>query len=172
MPGGPGERPRPLGVTNKARFSGEEDQELLRLVKTYGTGAWAVVAQCMASRNTRQCRDRYNNYLNPTLCHREWSREEDELLMDKIRELGPKWHTIARHFQNRADIALRNRCHVLMRRNSGLLIAVGQKRARRKGALVSVHDFPPETYKIPDYLDHEPECRCSACTSSEDVFCF
>jgi hypothetical protein len=54
-----------------SRFTAEEDERLLALVQTqqlHGPAiCWLAIAAQMPGRNARQCRDRYNNYINPTL---------------------------------------------------------------------------------------------------------
>lgn len=41
--------------------------------------------------------------------HRTWTREDDELLMRRCTELGPKWTQIAFYFWNRSPDSIRNR---------------------------------------------------------------
>ena len=43
-----------------------------------------------------QCRERWHNHLNPSICKGEWTKEEDELLLCAVNEWGPKrWAAIA-----------------------------------------------------------------------------
>jgi predicted unusual protein kinase regulating ubiquinone biosynthesis (AarF/ABC1/UbiB family) len=96
-------------MTKHSRFSLEEDQQLKQLVLKYGRNAWYSVAKCMPNRNERQCKERYENYLSPKVNHCSWSQEEDRLLFEKFKEIGPKWTKIAHWFQGRTDIMLKNR---------------------------------------------------------------
>ena len=61
----------------KCKFTPEEDQRLMSLVMKYGTRDWLYISQKMMSRNPRQCRERWNNYLNPNLTAEPWTIEED-----------------------------------------------------------------------------------------------
>jgi hypothetical protein len=70
----------------------------------------------MGSRNARQCRERWRNYLSPELRTDEWTPEEDLLLEELFSQVGPKWNTIGQHFTSRSDMSLRNRHQVLVRR--------------------------------------------------------
>ncbi|OHT10458.1 hypothetical protein TRFO_20274 [Tritrichomonas foetus] len=90
-------------------FSPEEDKLLLALVKEYGDKNWRMIAKKMENRTTRQCRERYRNYLSPNLTNGPWTAEEDLLLEQKNFELGPKWATIAQSFKNRSDVNIKNR---------------------------------------------------------------
>jgi hypothetical protein len=87
------------GRYTKVKFTSAEDARLLDLVP-------------------RQCRERYQNYLNPELRNDSWTLEEDTLLENKCDELGPKWSRIAKFFENRSDNALRNRWMMLNRHHS------------------------------------------------------
>jgi hypothetical protein len=100
----------------KTKFTPEEDAMLIHLVSRFGTDAWKKIARLMETRNGRQCRERYNNYLNPNLNQSPWTPEEDQLLLAQFSYHGPKWNTIAKAFRNRSDMSLRNRWHKLDRR--------------------------------------------------------
>lgn len=107
---------KPKQPSLKIKFTQEEDYRLYYLVHVYGCKNWNQVASMMVTRNPRQCRERWNNYLNPNLRHDQWSPEEDMLLMQKYKELGTKWRKISLFFHNRSDNALRNRLQLLERR--------------------------------------------------------
>jgi hypothetical protein len=102
----------------KLKFSPEEDELLVSLVREYGVKDWIKVASLMGTRNPRQCRERYKNYLDPDLRRGGWTPQEDELLEAKYKEYGVKWNKIARFFVNRSDISLRNRWQVLARHHA------------------------------------------------------
>ena len=63
----------------------------------------------MPGRNSRQCRDRYSNYLNPVFNNCDWSKEEDKLLADKYNAYGPKWTKIREFFPKRSANNIKNR---------------------------------------------------------------
>lgn len=101
----------------KNKFTPEEDEKLKQLVSVYGTNAWSTIASLMGTnRNHRQCRERWKNYVDPTLQNNQpWNYDDDRLLVEKYAELGPKWNKIAKYFHNRSDNSIRNRWQLIIR---------------------------------------------------------
>ena len=89
------------------KFSPEEDEVLRTLVNQYGKD-WSIVAQHMPNRTPRQCRDRWKHYISPEVITGNWTEEEDQLLMQKVEELGNRWSTISQLFPGRTDIGVKN----------------------------------------------------------------
>ena len=99
----------------KNKFTAEEDKLLIELASKSKVHNWNDIAEQLGTRNARQCRERWNNYLNPTLRNDPWTEEEDRLLLEKHRELGTHWNKISKSFKNRSDNSIRNRWQLLMR---------------------------------------------------------
>ena len=106
---------KPSGKSIKCKFTPEEDQKLRELVQLHGTSSWKLVANLMVTRNHRQCRERWKNYLDPVLRNDPWTLEEDQLLVQKFSEFGPRWNKISRFFANRSDNNIRNRWQLMLR---------------------------------------------------------
>ena len=92
----------------KNKFTPAEDQLLLEVVDRVGSKDWSEVASHLQGRNARQCRERWNNYVNPAIAKLPWTPAEDRLLEQKFRELGTKWHSIASFFPNRSKNSIKN----------------------------------------------------------------
>lgn len=103
------------GRTMKSKFTPEEDERLKSLVMLHGTNSWTFISHLMGTRNRRQCRERWKNYLNPELRNEPWTFEEDQLLVDKYAQFGPKWNKLAKFFTNRSDNSIRNRWQLMLR---------------------------------------------------------
>lgn len=93
----------------RAKFLPEEDTKLRELVETYGTNSWEQVAALMPGRNIRQCRERWKHYLSSDRPYEPWTKEEDQILYDKVQELGAKWTKIARFLPGRTDLQAKTR---------------------------------------------------------------
>jgi hypothetical protein len=71
----------------------------------------------MINRNSRQCKDRWENYLSPKVDLSLWTKEEDNLLIAKRNEFGAHWVQIQHFFTKITDVALKNRWNFLQREN-------------------------------------------------------
>lgn len=96
----------PLGLRHK--FTKEEDQKLKQIVAELGENAWPKVAARMGNRTSRQCRERYKNYLADSAKNEPWTPEEEELLEAKFNKYGPRWSLIATFFETRSDANVKN----------------------------------------------------------------
>lgn len=93
----------------KPKFSVSEDHRLGELVARYGDKCWGFISKKMRNKTAKQCRERYQNYVNPRLAHGEWTDEEDIDLISKYNEIGPKWTLLATLFNGRSVNNIRNR---------------------------------------------------------------
>lgn len=91
------------------KFTDEEDRKLQDLVRKHGAKKWNNIAKMMPGRTGRQCRDRFQNYLNPKFVNKSWTPEEDHLLYEKLFEVGPRYKQLARFFPNRSHNNVTNR---------------------------------------------------------------
>ena len=108
---------RPSYFTPKIKFTPAEDQLLIDAVNQFGCDDWHLICSKVPGRNPRQCRERWNNYVNPRIISSPWTSEEDEKLLKKYEEFGSKWHTIASFFPTRSTNNIKNRFVSLQRKN-------------------------------------------------------
>ncbi|KAK8887102.1 hypothetical protein M9Y10_038139 [Tritrichomonas musculus] len=102
----------------RKQFSQEEDADLIRFVESYrGTEIkWKEISLKMKDRSIRQCKERWEKYLNPSLSVDPWTPEEDDVIINMFYEFGPKWTLISNMLENRTDIMVRNRWNVINRK--------------------------------------------------------
>ena len=98
-------------------FSTEEDKLLAELVQSQQCTNWMQIAQKMPNRTARQCRDRWLNYLCPSNSFAPWTKEEDQLIIEKVNELGTRWSAIAKFIEGRSDNTIKNRWYSGLKKN-------------------------------------------------------
>jgi hypothetical protein len=99
------QQPHPL----RRKFTADEDMRLKALVGRYGRNLWDEIAKLMEDRTPRQCRDRYNNYLLESISVMPWTPEEDAIIAERFRIVGPKWADIAKFLRGRNGNHVKNR---------------------------------------------------------------
>lgn len=107
-----------LTTRKRIPFSKSEDALLMKLVKQFGESNWEIVSFFMNGRTVRQCRERWQNSLSPTILKTNWTIEEDQLLLQKYYLYGPHWKLIEPFFYGRTSYSLRNRFHSIKKKNS------------------------------------------------------
>lgn len=143
------------GARNK--FTPEEDEHLLKLVKESGSHPnWKVISNKMWTRSPRQCRERFKNYLDPELFHSEWTPEEDRLLYEKFQQFGNKWNVISKYIKGRSGNSIRNRWQILKKTTY---------KARRSGTRVPNQRKPQSLKETKADVEHEPEKKESTMPS-------
>jgi hypothetical protein len=75
----------------RGAWSPAEDAQLQAAVEAYGPHAWVDVAALVPGRNNEQCRDRWQDKLNPTLVKGKWTEQEDQALVSAVERLGTAW---------------------------------------------------------------------------------
>jgi hypothetical protein len=69
-----------------------------------------IPASRIPGRNDEQVAKRWKDVLSPDLSlDTPWTPEEDLLLLNLFKEIGPKWTPMSDHFPGRNGIACRNR---------------------------------------------------------------
>lgn len=99
----------------KGQWTDAEDMLLRKLVKNYGFN-WKKIAEHVTGRNTKQCRERWCNYLDPHIKKGKWTPREDALIFEQQKLLGNKWSRIAKMLVGRTDNQVKIRYNSLMRR--------------------------------------------------------
>ena len=110
-----GRKPHP-----KSKFTPAEDEKLRSIVQEVGEKSWDIVSKRMGTRNQRQCKERWFNYLSPNVKSLPWTIEEDQKLEQLHNELGAKWVKISQFFPSRTDTNIKNRWMVLQRQKKRL----------------------------------------------------
>lgn len=109
---------KPKAGGAKQKFTPEEDAVILKLVQYYGTKDWKKIADHLSNRKARQVRERYINYLDPTIDKRKWTIQEEEFLNDMVNKFGKRWKYISSYFIGRTDVSIKNHWVILNKRKN------------------------------------------------------
>jgi pre-mRNA-splicing factor CDC5/CEF1 len=72
-----------------------EDEILKAAVMKYGKNQWDRIASLMPRKNSKQCKARWFEWLDPSIKKTEWTREEEEKLLHMAKLMPTQWRTIA-----------------------------------------------------------------------------
>ena len=72
-----------------------EDEILKAAIMKYGKTEWARVASLLPKKSAKQCKARWQEWLDPSIKKTEWTRQEDEKLLHLAKLMPTQWRTIA-----------------------------------------------------------------------------
>jgi hypothetical protein len=103
----------------KGTWDSEEDIRIVHDVMKHGF-KWFLIAKGFTSRNAKQIRDRYINYLDPNIIKTKFSTEEDLMILDLHSRYGNRWSIIRQFMPNRSADMIKNRYNSSVKRNKKL----------------------------------------------------
>lgn len=84
-----------MPVVKGGVWTNAEDEILKASVSKYGLQQWARVSSLLQRKTPKQCKARWNEWLDPSIKKIEWSKEEDERLLHLAKLMPTQWRTIA-----------------------------------------------------------------------------
>ncbi|CBI23645.3 hypothetical protein VitviT2T_006720 [Vitis vinifera] len=101
----------------KGPWTTQEDQILTAYVLQHGHGNWrALPKQAGLLRCGKSCRLRWINYLRPDIKRGNFSREEEDTIIELHEKLGNKWSAIAASLPGRTDNEIKNVWHTHLKK--------------------------------------------------------
>lgn len=114
-----------------SQFSEAEDDHLRQLIRTFGTDSWGLVANYMNNRTARQVRERFKHYLSCPYNNKEWTDQEDSLLLQKVTEYGFTWTKLTDFFRSKTDLQIKARWMKLNGKKKGDKMRIRIEQAER-----------------------------------------
>lgn len=96
-------------------FTEDEDQLLTMAAMAYKHESWNKISKFVPGRTPKQCRDRWVNYLQPSLKFDPWTDQEDQLLVSLVNSNGTHWTKMKAYFPSRSTNSLKNRWYWLLK---------------------------------------------------------
>lgn len=84
-----------MAVVKGGVWTNIEDEILKAAISKYGLNQWARVSSLLARKTSKQCKARWDEWIDPSIRKIEWSREEDEKLLHLAKLMPSQWRTIA-----------------------------------------------------------------------------
>ena len=81
--------------TKGGTWKNAEDEILKAAVMKYGLNQWPRISSLLVRKSSKQCKERWYNWLDPKLKKTEWTKEEDEQLITLVKMFPCQWKTIA-----------------------------------------------------------------------------
>ena len=98
----------------------EENKRLKFLVEEKKMKSWVLISNFFINRSNKDCRDHYIFHLSPNIVKRKWTENEEQFLLEKFNEIGPKWVKMATFFDKRSPNDLKNRVKLIKQRKKPL----------------------------------------------------
>ena len=95
-------------VINQKKWTKEEDEELIKLVKSHNGKKWKEIASNFHNKSPLQCFSRYKR-IRPEIYKGSWKKEEDKLILSLIEKYGTSWSKISKIIKTRNGKQIRDR---------------------------------------------------------------
>lgn len=96
--------------TKRFPFTDRENYIIKESVKIFGED-WDTISKRLPGRSPKQIHDRYINYLRDGLRNGPWSSQEDAVLIQMYKAIGPKWSKMMINLPGRSGNDIKNRWH-------------------------------------------------------------
>ena len=99
-------------------WTNEENEKIVNHVKLFGPRKWKKIACEIKTKSAQQCRDHYNDVLDPHIKNSIWTKEEEKILLLKYEQLGPHWSKIKTFLPGRTTENIKNYLNILLKKGS------------------------------------------------------
>ena len=150
-------------------WKNNEDEVLKAGVMKYGKNNWSRVASLINGKTPKECKARWFEWLDPSIKKTEWTREEEEKLLQLAKIFPAQWRTIAPmlsrtahqcidHFRLLQDTALQRERAAADPTGAAAALAASATGVGARRLLPGEIDHAPETKPArPDPVDMDDE---------------
>lgn len=134
----------------KGPWTAEEDQKLVDWVRKQGPTKWTLCAEIITGRSGKQCREHWNNSLNPEVKKGDWTSKEDLLIMHFYKKYEGSWKKMIPLFPKRTENSIKNRFFSQLRKIASSDDNLKDKKISAKiklSTLLNYLDFATKTTK-------------------------
>ena len=103
-------------ANKRGQWSSQENKLLEGWVAVNGPKDWEACGRYIQGRSGKQCREHWNNCLNPELVKGDWTSEEDFLIMFFYEKCDGSWKKIIPLFNGRIENSIKNRFYSQLRK--------------------------------------------------------
>lgn len=107
---------------SRVKWTQEENDKLLRHVSKNGIKKWKQIATELKTKTAQQCRDHYNNVLDPSISNALWTEEEERILLLKYEQYGNHWTQIKNYLPGRTTNMIKNYLNILLKKGKKKII--------------------------------------------------
>lgn len=137
-------------VGKSYNFTRSEDALLIVLRKYNPQSKWRDIAYYIEGRTARQCRERYNTYLSPSVNKAEWTKEDDDKLLDLVLKNGKKWSSFKKFFPGRSSNCIKNRFNVNIKKRIAENSTSESNDQTSLSSEISFKECVDKTFELPD----------------------
>ena len=122
--------------------------EILLYLQKNGPCNWTKCSEFIKGRSGKQCREHWNNSLDPNLTKGQWKSEEDLLIMIFYEKYGGSWKKIIPIFPSRTENSIKNRFFSQLRKLASKVQQKGKKEYSSKFGLELLKKFLPQATEL------------------------